>query len=258
MNLPIDAFFDRIRYSGSADKKDITFADLPAIQRHFALAVPFENRAVIAKGTAPITFDSVKQKIVDRHEGGLCYELNPLFYAFLKQVGFHVQLVPGTVFADGEHNGLIGTHVATLLHHKDRSYIVDVGFGSNLALQPVPLDGETVTSHTGDYRVRKVDSPWGEYAYEKYNDGKLTIYYTFSTDPVDEAYLSRVRDIILTDERSEFNKSLLFTKLTEDGHITLTMESFTVTRNGHKTKQEVDKERFHQLCRRHFGIDMEE
>ncbi|PTX55014.1 N-hydroxyarylamine O-acetyltransferase [Melghirimyces profundicolus] len=253
MNLPIGAFFNRIQYNGSTD---ITFSDLPAIQRHFALTVPFENNAVMAKKTAPISLDGLREKIIDRKEGGLCYELNPLFYSFLKQLGFDVHLVAGTVFVDGQHNDLIGTHVATLLHHNGRSYIVDVGFGSNLALQPVPLSGEPVTAITGEYRVREVDSPWGDYAYEKYSDKELTLYYTFSTQPVDEAYLSRVRDIILTNEKSKFNKSLFFTKLTDDGHITLTEKSFTITRNGHKTQQEVDKEMFHQLGRRHFGMNI--
>ncbi|MBJ3143753.1 arylamine N-acetyltransferase, partial [Salmonella enterica subsp. enterica serovar Derby] len=50
----------------------------------FAHTIPFENLDVIASNTNTITMENLQNKILSRSRGGLCYELNTLFYYFLK------------------------------------------------------------------------------------------------------------------------------------------------------------------------------
>ncbi|SMO32023.1 arylamine N-acetyltransferase family protein [Melghirimyces algeriensis] len=250
-NLSTEKFFERIHYQGS---HNVTFEDLPSLQLQFTKAIPFENMDVMRKDHRKVTLENVKKKIIDQKRGGICYELNPLFYWFLQQQGFKVYMVAGTVIRDGEPRGPIGTHVTTLLLHNEEPYIVDVGFGSNLALQPIPMTGQTVSSFTGEYRIQKTQTPWGDYTLEKYQNGELKVRYSFSTKPVDETYLDQVKDQITHHEQSPFNKSILLTKLIDNGHITLTEQSLTTTKNQQRTQQKIDQHLFQELCQRHFGI----
>ncbi|WP_169713680.1 arylamine N-acetyltransferase family protein [Paludifilum halophilum] len=236
----------------------MTFADLPALQFQFAKTVPFENIDIMVQKNEDLTLENIRKKIIDQKRGGVCYELNPLFYSFLKQQGFDVRMVAATIVHDQDHHDLVGTHITTLLTQEENRYIVDVGFGGNHALQPIPMTGETVTSLTGEYRIREVQTPFGEYAMQKYRDGKLDIQYIFSTEPIDEAHLNMAKDRITDHTDSPFNKSVLLNKLTDDGSITLTNQSFTITRNNRKTRQEVDRDLFKQLCEHRFGIPMTE
>jgi len=50
-----------------------------------------------------------------------------------------------------------------------KSILVDVGFGSHLALQPIPFTGEFVTSITGDYRIETENTELGEFIFEIIN-----------------------------------------------------------------------------------------
>lgn len=248
-------FFERIQYQGD---HNVTFEDLPALQLQFAKTVPFENISIMSNEDIHVTLENIRQKILNQKRGGVCYELNPMFYSFLNHQGFDVSMVAGTVFLENNHQGLHRTHIATLLQQDGKQYIVDVGFGKNHALQPVPMTGETVTSFTGEYRIKEVDSPWGEYSLEKYCDGKLEIQYTFSTDPVDESHLDKVKDVITHHDHSPFNKSILLSKLTNDGTITLTDHSLTITKHNKKTQHQLNQEVFKQMCRDYFQIDIQQ
>lgn len=249
MNTFLNDFFNRLRY----EKQEVTFEDIHVLQSQFAKHIPFENMSIIQKENIDLTFEDLKRKIIDNRRGGVCYELNPLFYYALKELGFDVHLIGGTVFSD-EENRLIQTHFATILHHNEQRYLIDVGFGSHHALQPLPFTGETITSPTGTYRIQKKETTFGEYAFEKYQDGKLEIGYDFFKAPIDETVLQNAQQIITHHEKSPFNKAPLLTKRTDDGHITLTDKTYTVTKGKQKSKQTIDLLTFQALALREFGI----
>ncbi|MEH6889919.1 arylamine N-acetyltransferase [Bacillus sp. JJ864] len=249
MNTFLNDFFNRIQY----EKQDVTFEDICTLQSQFAKHIPFENMSIIQNENVHITFEDVKRKIIDNRRGGVCYELNPLFYYALKELGFDVHLIGGTVFSN-EENWLIQTHFATILHHNGQRYLIDVGFGSHHALQPLPFTGETITSPTGIYRIQKKETTFGEYSFEKYQDGKLEIGYDFFLARIDETALQNAKQIITHHEKSPFNKSPLLTKRTDDGHITLTDKTYTVIKEKQKSKQTIDTQTFRALALREFGI----
>lgn len=77
-------------------------------------------------------------------------------YYFLKDCGFDVHLVSGTVYHAASNTWAVDSgHVATVLKHNNKLYLIEVGFGSYLPISPVPFSGEAVHSVTGDYRIRK-------------------------------------------------------------------------------------------------------
>lgn len=135
--------------------KKLTFVDLDHILSRMAATFPFENLCLWQGRIGPITQQTLIEKMLVRGEGGLCYELNPLLYYFLAENGFDVQLVRANVYNHAQQNwSLTGwTHVAILLQEQGESYLLDAGFGGNVPLTPVPLNGDTVSSRNGQFRV---------------------------------------------------------------------------------------------------------
>lgn len=252
MDAFIDNFFKRIQYKGN---NDITFEDIRILMNLFAKHVPFENVDIIEKKDVTIDQTYLETKIIEKFRGGLCYELNPLFYYVLKELGFYVWMVSGTV---GSRESLLkGTHIAVILQKNDERYVIDVGFGSNLALQPLPFTGEFVSSVTGSYRIIKSDMYSDEYVYEKYVNDKRVSKYIFTLEPIDESHINHVKDLITTHPKSSFNKSILLVKLTDDGHMTLTDETFTTVKNGNKHKRDINFMTMKQLSSDKFGISLD-
>lgn len=246
---------------GIPEQTPITFTMLNTILDQTAAAFPFENLCIIANKTESITKQSLMQKMLVRNEGGLCYELNPLLYYFLIDNGFQATLVRGEVYNKEKQDWyrLGRTHVAILLQNEEQTYLLDTGFGTNLPLKPVPLSGETVISRNGEFRIRKHQSDYGNYVLEmklKYKHSDWQLGYAFDADrPVENVTeINEIKDIVVYDERSNFNKKPLITQLTSDGSITLTKTSFTQWKHGELKKEQIEESRFKQLAEQYFGF----
>ncbi|KRE48912.1 arylamine N-acetyltransferase family protein [Paenibacillus sp. Soil724D2] len=246
---------------GIPENQKITFETLDHILRKTALSLPFENLSIISNKTSIITKESLITKMLVKNEGGLCYQLNPLLYFFLVENGFNAALVRGEVYnyATKDWSKLGRTHVTILLQHKGQTYLVDTGFGGNLPLKPVPLNGETTSSVNGEFRVKAMESDYGDYVLElklKYKDTDWKIGYAFDTKrPLENlSELNEVQGIIVQHKESRFNKTPLITQLTSDGNVTLTDTSFTQWMNGKSSKEQIDNVKFKELAKQHFGF----
>ncbi len=254
-------FFARLRIE---EKETVSFEDLPHIMSAMARTVPFENLNILEKNFKEITKENLQEKILVNNRGGLCYELNPTMYYFLKDAGFHVHLVSGTVYNAAHSIWAVSSgHVATVLTYDNELYLIEVGFGSYLPLAPVPFSGEVVHSVTGDYRIRKETTEKGNYVLEmRKNNAFLdqspandwTLGYAFYIEEVDETIANTAQKMIVENESSPFNKVPLIVKLTEDGHASLTKDSLTIAKNGEKTKETVTDEQYTNLLYSKFGI----
>src|SRR5690625_4521390 len=99
-----EKFLQRIQYE---EKDTISFEDLPTVMSQFAKHIPFENIDVMLNIDREMKAEQLYEKIIKQNRGGLCYELNPLFYYFLKNYGFQVYMISATVL--GSRNPLQGT-----------------------------------------------------------------------------------------------------------------------------------------------------
>lgn len=246
---------------GVSKTEIITFENLDIVLEKTAREIPFENLCVIEKRTTDITKENLIDKIIKRNEGGLCYELNSILYIFLVENRFHPTLVRGVTYDHiGQQWSPTGrTHVINIITHEGQQYLVDTGFGGNLPLKPVPLNGDTVLSNNGEFRVEKADSEYGDYVLymklkHKHEDWKLG--YIFDSTKVVQnlSELNEVQRIILEHPESRFNKRPLLTKITEQGNIILTDTSFTEWVDGKEDKKEIDNKLFKEMLLDKFGI----
>lgn len=253
-----DLFRKRI---GLPENETIPFERLDDVLEKTAKTIPFENLSIIENRTSDISKDHLVNKILVNKEGGLCYELNSIFYLFLIENGFNAVLTTGVVYNNETQAYLtLGrTHVTILLTHEGQTYVVDTGFGGNLPLKPVPLNGESVTSGNGEFRVKKVNGEHGDYVLEmklkhKHTDWRIGYAFDSRRAITDVSECNVIQKIIAEHPESSFNKHPLLTRLTNEGNVTLTNSSFTRWDEGNVTKEQIHSARFEELLKQHFGL----
>lgn len=74
--LSVQAYLDRINYAGPTD---VSLKTLSALQEAHLQNVPYENLDILAGKHLSLAPASLYDKIVVRHRGGYCFELNGLF-----------------------------------------------------------------------------------------------------------------------------------------------------------------------------------
>src|SRR5512135_1434001 len=84
------AYLRRIQYHGPLVP---TRSTLNTLQTTHLLTVPFENLDIHLKRPLSMKEGDLFKKIVTRRRGGFCYELNGLFAALLRALGFEVNLL---------------------------------------------------------------------------------------------------------------------------------------------------------------------
>ncbi|MFS0560807.1 arylamine N-acetyltransferase [Terribacillus sp. 179-K 1B1 HS] len=235
-----------------------SFRTLPALLQKFAEAIPFENLRIIEHRKSLLSKDGLLEKILIQNEGGVCYELNTLLYHYLKACGWDVTLLSACIYDQKSNDWSItgNTHVTILLNHDGEKYIVDAGFGANIALAPVPLSGNIVETANGQFRIKRAAEDYKLELKLADRDKDWRIGYRFSSGDAitDLTQLQQMQKIIETHPSSPFNKSELLTKRTGNGLYVLTPSSFTEWQDGAAAKQTINKEKYNELLQTKFNI----
>jgi N-hydroxyarylamine O-acetyltransferase len=248
--MDIQAYQQRINYRGSLD---LTAETLRSLQVAHLLAVPFENLSIHSREPIVLDDEALFDKIVRRRRGGFCYELNGLFAAFLRALGFKVDMLSARV-AHQEGGFDSDFDHMTLMVTLEERWLADVGFGDSFH-EPLLLD----------YHDEQVQ---GERAYQIVPDndhfilrqrdggGEWTNQYRFHLRPY--AYIDYVDRCHYqeTSPQSHFTKGRVCTRATTTGRITLSeMKLITTTRSGERHERVVtSEEEYGCLLREEFGI----
>ena len=95
--IDVDAYLARIGYAGPRQADDHTLIEL---HRAHMLAAPFENLDIHLGGRNVLGHEAAYSKVVERHRGGWCFELNGAFAALLAALGFDVTLMGALVHSE--------------------------------------------------------------------------------------------------------------------------------------------------------------
>ncbi|KAM9958847.1 hypothetical protein ACTFIW_012437 [Dictyostelium discoideum] len=275
-------FFKRI---GMKPKPIETLDDVSDVMKACSNVFSFENLDIVSNSCEPLNKDVLIKQVIYNNQGGLCYKINTLLYHFLLEFGFNIHIIRGSVENQETHSdwNIPTGHMINIINFENRLYVVDVAFGCNLSLRPIPItdDGsEVVESCTGLYRVRKVENcVSGKYNYthilehRKLDSFLIESAKTWVTgyafDPllvVDDnnnnnneettetttttaTHQTIVQQLVIDDPTKEFSTKPLATKIVNDGSsfsiATLTANSFTLTdcKTGQKTKTNFDNDK---------------
>ncbi|MYQ40162.1 MULTISPECIES: arylamine N-acetyltransferase [unclassified Streptomyces] len=243
-----DAYLERI---GAARPSRADAAALRELQVRHLMAVPFENLSIHLGEDIVLEEAKLVDKIVTRRRGGFCYELNGAFAALLRALGFRVTLLQARVFGDGGRLGIPYDHVALRVETDDGTgpWLADVGFGDH-ALHPIELETRTEqVDPCGRFRLR--EAPQGDL--DLLRDGsrqfRLDLRPRVPADFRAGAWYHR------TSPDSHFSRSLICSRRTEDGRVTLRGRTLITTVRGERHETELgDDTEVLAAYRDHFGL----
>lgn len=237
-------YLDRIGAPAAGAPSAGLLRDLHA--RHLD-AVPFENLSIHLG--EPIVLDeaALVDKIVDRRRGGFCYELNGLFAALLRALGFEVTLLSARVHTPA---GLTHPfdHLA-LRVDLDERYLADVGFGAHTRY-PLRLD----------WPESQAD-PGGEFLVVDAEDGDVDVLLDGTPQYRVEARARSLADFgptcwwQQTSPDSHFLRGPACSRPTPEGRVTLAGNRLIHTTGGVRTETDLpDDAEVLAAYREHFGI----
>src|SRR5579864_1973869 len=125
-------YLDRIHFPalvGSASLEP-SLQTLQGLHEAHLLAVPFENLSIYYDQPIILQETALYEKIVRRRRGGFCFELNGLFAALLRELGFEVTLLSASMAHANDEFGPEIDHLALLVHLSE-DWLVDVGNGDS-------------------------------------------------------------------------------------------------------------------------------
>jgi N-hydroxyarylamine O-acetyltransferase len=218
-----DAYLARIGVGG-VPRADA--ATLRRLQLQHLLTVPFENLSIHLGEPIVLDQDTLVDKVVRRRRGGFCYELNGAFAALLSALGFRVTLLAARVFGDQGLGPPFG-HLALRVDLDGAgSWLADVGFGRH-SHYPLRLGSGAEQA-----------DPGGAFHVTETADGDLDVLRDGAPQYRAEQRPRALRDFEATcwwhqtSPRSRFTRSLVCSRLTERGRVTLSDRTLVETTGG--------------------------
>lgn len=247
--MNIEAYLERIDYHGSLVPTAETLRQL-----HMAhlLAVPFENLSIHWGERIVLDDEALFAKIVVRRRGGFCYELNGLFAALLRELGFRVEMLSAAVMNGEGTLGPAFDHMALLVTLEER-WLADVGFGDSFR-EPLLLDSrkEQVQGENG-YRIEGD----GEYLLFRQREGQgdWSAQFRFGLRPYGYADYAAMCDYHQHSAESHFTQRRVCSRATAAGRITLSEMRLIRTEKGERHERVLgDAAEYGEVLRELFGI----
>jgi N-hydroxyarylamine O-acetyltransferase len=253
--IDVAAYLHRIAYAGPLAP---TAETLRGLHLAHLLAVPFENLD-IGLGR-PIALDEAAlfDKIVARRRGGFCYELNGLFAALLRALGFDVALLSARVaHADGGF-GPPFDHLTLLVTFPKLagSRLADVGFGDSFRTPLLFQEAIEQLQEGHIYRLTRDAEDWTLLRRPQGDrDGRWEAQYRFTTRPHRWADFAEMCRYHQTAPESPFTRRRTCSRATPQGRITLSDGRLIVTERGERQERPLSGEGDYAAALRElFGI----
>lgn len=251
--MDIAAYLQRIDYHGPTEPTAEALRDL---HRAHLLTVPFENLDIHLGKPISLDEETLFDKIVPRRRGGFCYELNGMFAALLRELGFRVSLLNSVIPEKHNGRGKDYDHLVLLVELAER-WIADVGFGDAYR-SPLRLDepGEQMGVCVA-YRISPVEDGRWKF-WERAENGEWEFYYAFGLQPCRLLDFAEACHYYETSPRSSFTQKRICSRATPDGHISLTEGRLITVREGRRQERPLANEvEFVRCLNEHFGIALD-
>jgi len=234
---------------GAARPCEPDLEGLRALQYAHLRTVPFENLSIHLDEPIVLEEGSLYEKIVQRRRGGFCYELNGLFAALLRDLGYEVTLLAGRVRGSDGVLGIPYDHL-TLRVDLDEPWLADVGFG-HFTDGPLRLNART-PQHDPASVYRIADN--GDFLEVHAAEDSLLI----DPRPAELADFTAACWWHRTSPDSHFTRSPVCSLRTATGRVTLSGAKLITAGNGTRTETVLpDEESVLAAYRDHFGLDID-
>nr|ABH05065.1 putative N-acetyltransferase [Kitasatospora putterlickiae] len=154
------AYLKALDYDGPLDPTADTLREL---HRRHLIAIPYDSSLNTGRGEALWAgVDSTStpcRRRRARRPGGVCYELNGLFLALLRELGYETGLFSAGIRQVDDTFGPDLEHVLGFVRLDGELWLIDVGFVGPSYLEPLRVVPDEVQPQFGtDFRVVRADS----------------------------------------------------------------------------------------------------
>lgn len=247
--LNVDRYLERIGFTGARDPNVDTLRRL-----HYGhlLAVPFENLDIHIPREITLDVDRLYNKIVVQRRGGFCYELNGLFAALLRELGFTVTLLSARVPRSDDDPGPEFDHLC-LRVDLDEPWLVDVGFGDSFR---EPIQFHHGEQEQGGERWR-VDDEGERLALMRNRGDRWSREFTFTLQPRDLTDFAEMCRYHQTSPDSHFTRNRVCSIATLDGRVSLTDDRLIVTGVNGREELSIESDgAWRRALLEQFGIEL--
>ena len=235
---------------------------LDELQRAHLTHVPFENLDIALGRPIRLDLDALVRKVLRDGRGGYCYELNGLFAALLRPMGYAADLLSARVTTEGGGVTEDFDHLALLVTspHLSQPHLVDVGFGDAF-LQPLPME-DGLSRQEGEKAVGLARGDDGRWGYCEDHGNGWEAQYLFSTRPRRMAEFEERNRWQQTSPQSHFTQKRVASRVTRTGRVTLTLSSgvqrLITTENGFRSERDIPVADVARVLEEHFGIRLDD
>lgn len=243
-------YLARIKYNGPTAP---SYEVLSKLQMHHLMNIPFENIDIQKK--IKIDFTNLFDKIVIRKRGGICYELNGLFYELLINLGFSAKMVSARVFNSSSNSfGDEFDHLAIIVTFDNENYLTDIGFG-DFTFSPIKIElNKVVNDSAGIFVIENFNTKYKS-VIKKTSSGELIPEYLFSETERNLEDFYEMCDFHQTSSQSHFTKKLICSLPTINGRVTITGGTLKISEKGQISEIKLNNEsEIENALMEYFGI----
>ena len=244
------AYLERIGLGGA--KTEPTAAWLDRLVHAQLISIPFDAMDVWGRGDCPsLATEDLFNKIIVRRRGGYCFELNSLFCALLKALGYDAYLVAVNLVG-GRDFIPPPAHCAVICRIGGEKYFSDVGYGGPVPDGTVKFGGGVAHGYRvvedGDYHVLELA---GDAGFER-----VMLFHDIPALPVD---LEPLNFHVSQRPGSYFAAFLNLNLRLPDGSVSIFGRKFRLHTATERIEREVrDLDDLRALLPKYFGIPADE
>lgn len=226
-------------------------------QAHF-YTVPFENFSMRDNAARGLAMDVLRETVVDRVRGGICYETGRLVATFLDACGFEYEMRLANVL--GTHR-TPATHQVFVVNVDAERWLLDLGFGALGPRGPLLLsDGAEVVHPALSTKVElDVTSPAPRWtvSIKEHAVGAVDWkpIYTFVDAAVGALDVEMAHFFTVHSPASPLTRHKVASIPTPTGRVSVRDDCLTVVSRGQTTTTQInDSEQLEDLLDEHFGL----
>ncbi len=233
-----------------------TAEPLFAFQLAMATHVPYENLDILCGIPLSLDYGDLYDKIVVRHRGGYCFELNGFLGEVLRSLGYGVTEYMAR-YLRGETEIPMRRHRVVIADDcAGKRWICDVGIGQPAFRLPLPFEEGAVSEQFGEtYRVTK--EPFFGWVISDLHHGEWRRFYSFTEEV--QLNIDYVMPSFWCEKSpdSPFTSAPILALKTEVGRYTVDGDVFHIFK-GDEVEETIisGEEQKREIFRTYFGLDL--
>ena len=240
------AYLARIGLAGTTPEPTAEWLD--KLVHAQLLHIPFDAMDVWGRSDCPsLAIEDLFNKIITRRRGGYCFELNSLFCAFLKSLGYDAYVVVVNLVGGRDHVPP-PAHCAVVCNIGGKKYFSDVGYGGPVPDGCVKFGGEIAHG----YRIIEDGNYFVLDLVEGSAPGRIMLFHDIPALPVD---LIPLNFHVSQRPDSFFQKILNLNLRLPDGSVSIFGRAFHLRTAAERIERDVqDLDDLRELLPKYFGI----